>query len=318
MSEALARHSRPTGTVRVTVPAKINLHLGVGDLRADGFHDLTTVYQAISLYDTVTVSTSDRSGLRITVTGEGADQVPTDERNLALKAAKLLGIYGHISPAAVIHLDKRIPVAGGLAGGSADAAATLVACAQLWNLRLSDIELEKLAAGLGSDVPFCLRGGIALGTGRGEELNHDLKAAATYHWVVATSQAHISTPECYREVDRLRANDIGRYSYHVQPLLKALEAGLPAEEIAPLLVNDMEAAAVSLRPELSSLMHAGLDAGALAAHVSGSGPTVLFLARDEAHARSLAKSPKLRASAKALHVAHGPVAGPAEQLTGSR
>lgn len=308
MSEPLAQSTTPV--VSVTVPAKINLHLGVGDARDDGYHELTTVYQAISLYDTVTVKRSLEPGITVSASGEGADILPTDDDNLAVRAAKLIAIYGHVDPAIDIHLDKNIPVAGGLAGGSADAAATLVACARLWQVDLGAAELDKLAAGLGSDVPFCLRGGVAIGTGRGEELDYSIDTRGTYHWVVATSEAHISTPECYREVDRLRQDHIGRYSHQIQPLRHALETGLPATELAPLLTNDMEAAAMSLRPELSSLMHGGLEDGALAAHVSGSGPTVLFLARDSEDAQTLAKRVQLRPGAKDVHVAHGPVRGP--------
>lgn len=308
MSDMLTGSTTPV--ISVSVPAKINLHLGVGDARDDGFHELTTVYQAISLYDTVTVKRSLEPGITLTVSGEGADALPTDDDNLAVRAAKLVAIYGHVDPAIDIHLEKNIPIAGGLAGGSADAAATLVACARLWQVDMRSDELDQLAAGLGSDVPFCLRGGVAIGTGRGEELDYSINTQGTYYWVVATSDGHISTPECYREVDRLRDANIGRYSKEIQPLRHALESGLPATELAPLLINDMEVAAISLRPELSSLMHGGLEDGAVAAHVSGSGPTVLFLARDAEDAQTLAKQIRQRPIAKDVHIAHGPVAGP--------
>ncbi|GAB3220272.1 4-(cytidine 5'-diphospho)-2-C-methyl-D-erythritol kinase [Glycomyces halotolerans] len=300
----------PGAVVAVDVPAKINPHLGVGDARADGYHALSTVYQAISLYDTVRVARRDEPGIELTVSGEGADFLPTGDDNLAVRAAKLIAIYGAVEPDVRIHLNKRIPVAGGLAGGSADAAAALVACIRLWDIEIGDDELYRLAAGLGSDVPFCLKGGIAVGTGRGDELTR-VEAKGTWHWVVATNDTQISTPECYKEVDRLRADGIGRYSSDVDPIVKAFEAGADADELARLLVNDMEAAAVSLRPQLASLMHGGLEEGALAAHVSGSGPTVLFLVRDAKHAVALARRLRMRGGTRSVHIAEGPVAGPA-------
>ena len=300
----------PEAAVTVDVPAKINPHLGVGDARPDGYHSLSTVYQAISLYDTVTVSHRAEPGITVTIAGEGADSLPADETNLAAKAAKLMALYGNVEPNAHVHLFKRIPVAGGLAGGSADAAGALVACARLWEISIGEAELRKLAAGLGSDVPFCLVGGVAIGSGRGEELVR-VDASGSWHWVVATTDTQISTPECYDEVDRLRADGIGRFSQDVDAIVKAFESGASADELSRLLVNDMEAAAVSLRPQLASLMHAGLEEGALAAHVSGSGPTILFLAGDAAHAVSLARRIRMRGGARSVHLAEGPVDGPA-------
>lgn len=300
----------PEAAVTVDVPAKINPHLGVGDARPDGFHSLATVYQAISLYDTVTVTRRRESGIAVSIAGEGADSLPTDETNLAAKAAKLMALYGNVEPNVEVHLFKRIPVAGGLAGGSADAAGALVACARLWDIEIGDADLRRLAAGLGSDVPFCLAGGIAVGSGRGEELDR-VEAAGTWHWVVATTDTQISTPECFEEVDRLRGEGIGRFSEDVDAIVKAFEAGASADELSRLLVNDMEAAAVSLRPQLASLMHAGLEEGALAAHVSGSGPTILFLVGDKPHAMSLARRLRMRGGARSVHISEGPVAGPA-------
>jgi 4-diphosphocytidyl-2-C-methyl-D-erythritol kinase len=302
--------AQPGASISVDVPAKINPHLGVGDARADGYHALSTVYQAISLHDTVTAERRGEPGIEITISGEGAGTLPTGEANLAHKAAKLIALYAGIEPDVKLHLNKRIPVAGGLAGGSADAAGALIACARLWEVEIGDAELERLAAGLGSDVPFCLKGGTAIGSGRGEELT-PVDAKGTWHWVVATTDTQISTPECYKEVDRLREDGIGRYSSDVAPLVRAFEAGASADDLARLLINDMEAAAVSLRPQLASLMHGGLEEGALAAHVSGSGPTVLFLATDVKHAVALARRIRMRGGAKSVHLAHGPVNGPA-------
>ncbi|THV41928.1 4-(cytidine 5'-diphospho)-2-C-methyl-D-erythritol kinase [Glycomyces buryatensis] len=300
----------PSAAVSVDVPAKINPHLGVGDARADGFHALSTVYQSISLYDTVTVERREEPGIELTISGEGADILPRGDENLAVKAAKLIAIYGSVDPDVRIHLNKRIPVAGGLAGGSADAAATLVACSRLWEIEIGDAEMHRLAAGLGSDVPFCLKGGTAVGAGRGEELTR-VEVGGSWHWVVATTDTQISTPECFKEVDRLREDGIGRFSADVDQIVRAFESGIGADELSRLLVNDMEAAAVSLRPQLASLMHGGLEEGALAAHVSGSGPTVLFLASDVKHAMALARRMRMRGGAKSVHIANGPVPGPA-------
>jgi 4-diphosphocytidyl-2-C-methyl-D-erythritol kinase len=302
--------AQPGAAISVDVPAKINPHLGVGDPRADGYHALSTVYQAISLHDTVTAERLGEPGIAITISGEGAGTLPTGEANLAHKAAKLVALYAGIEPDVRLHLNKRIPVAGGLAGGSADAAGALIACARLWDVAIGDAELHRLAAGLGSDVPFCLKGGTAIGTGRGEELT-PVASAGAWHWVVATTDTQISTPECYKEVDRLREDGIGRFSADVGPIVQAFEGGASADELARLLVNDMEAAAVSLRPQLASLMHGGLEEGALAAHVSGSGPTVLFLAHDVKHAVALARRLRMRGGARSVHLARGPVPGPA-------
>ncbi|WP_100445303.1 4-(cytidine 5'-diphospho)-2-C-methyl-D-erythritol kinase [Glycomyces xiaoerkulensis] len=301
----------PEAAVTVDVPAKINPHLGVGDARADGYHALATVYQAVSVYDTVTAERRSEPGVELTIIGEGADTLPTGESNLAHKAAQLVALYGEIETGVRLRLHKRIPVAGGLAGGSADAAAALVACARLWEIEIGDAELHRLAAGLGSDVPFCLKGGVAVGAGRGEELTR-VDARGSWHWVVATTDTQIPTPECYEEVDRLRAEGIGRFSDDVEPIVKAFESGVGADDLARLLVNDMEAAAVSLRPQLASLMHGGLEEGALAAHVSGSGPTVLFLVEGSKHASALARRLRMRGGARSVHLAHGPVAGPLE------
>ncbi|HEY1175327.1 MAG TPA: 4-(cytidine 5'-diphospho)-2-C-methyl-D-erythritol kinase, partial [Phytomonospora sp.] len=166
MTEALAHTD---AAVRVHVPAKINLHLGIGPLREDGYHDLTTVFESISLYDELTATPVDDPAITLTIEGEGADTLPTDRRNLAHLAAAELAAYAGIDAGAHLHLRKRIPIAGGLAGGSADAAAALIACNTLWNAGLTPAELDKLAAALGSDVPFCLHGGTARGTGRGEQ-----------------------------------------------------------------------------------------------------------------------------------------------------
>ncbi|MGH9060564.1 MAG: 4-(cytidine 5'-diphospho)-2-C-methyl-D-erythritol kinase, partial [Acidimicrobiales bacterium] len=248
--------------VTVRVPAKVNLHLAVGGLRGDGYHELTSVFQALSMLDEVTVAATDEPGVQ--VYGEGAATVPTDDRNLAWRAVLLLAERVGRRPLVRVVLRKAIPVAGGMAGGSADAAGTLVALAGLWRLDISREELTALAAGLGSDVPFALCGGTAMGTGRGESLVPVL-ARHSFHWVIALDHRGLSTPEVYRELDRLRhgaPQSLQRLG-DVEPLLEALASGDP-RRLALLLGNDLQAAAVSLRPALRRTLRAGVDAGALA------------------------------------------------------
>jgi 4-diphosphocytidyl-2-C-methyl-D-erythritol kinase len=197
--------------VTARVPAKLNLQLAVGPPRADGYHDLVTVFHAVSLFDEVTVVPADRDG--VAVTGEGADRVPADGNNLALRAVAALraeGPVGVADPAGVhVSIAKRIPVAAGLAGGSADAAAALVACNELWACGLSQQQLAEIGAKVGSDVSFALLGGTAVGRGRGEQLTPALAPATQYHWVLAFADGQLSTPEVYAALDRLRAAQAG-------------------------------------------------------------------------------------------------------------
>lgn len=256
--------------VTVRVPGKVNLYLAVGDRREDGYHELTTVFHAVSLVDEVTVRNADVLSLELV--GEGADQLPTDERNLAWQAAELMAEHVGRAPDVSIMIDKSIPVAGGMAGGSADAAAVLVAMNSLWELNVPRRDLRMLAARLGSDVPFALHGGTALGTGRGEELATVL-SRNTFHWVLAFADSGLLTSAVYNELDRLReVGDPPRLG-EPGPVLAALAAGDP-DQLAPLLGNEMQAAAVSLDPALARALRAGVEAGALAGIVSGSGPRV--------------------------------------------
>ena len=274
--------------VRVSAPAKINLSLAVGPVREDGYHPLATVYQAIGLYDEVVVRPADR--LTMTVDGSGVDvtDVPVED-NLALQAVRLLAEHHGLDPNAdvtvALHLHKRIPVAGGLAGGSTDAAAALVGVDALLGLQTPRHALLEIAARLGSDVPFCLLGGVALGSGRGE-LVTPVMTSGEYWWVVVPDRQGLSTPTVYAELDRLAA--AGRTSLPAEPeiddeLLAALRAGDP-RRLGAALSNDLEAAALSLRPELAERLRVGREAGALGALVSGSGPTTLFLCEGPEHA----------------------------------
>ncbi|MCU1602555.1 MAG: 4-(cytidine 5-diphospho)-2-C-methyl-D-erythritol kinase [Frankiales bacterium] len=292
-------------TVTVRAPAKVNLHLGVGARRDDGFHDLTTVFHAISLFDEVTVSRSD--ALTVVVEGDGAADVPVDTSNLAARAVLALAEATGSTPDVAIHVRKGIPVAGGCAGGSADAAAALVGCDALWGLGLSRDELIEIAATLGSDVPFGLHGGTALGTGRGERLTSVL-AAGTFSWVLALAEGGLSTPEVYGELDRLRVDGPVTVVSDPSDVLAALRQG-SAVQLGKALSNDLQPAAVSLKPELRKLLAVGEDLGALGGVVSGSGPTVAFLGRDAAHATALAAALAGQGVCRTVRVAEGPALG---------
>jgi 4-diphosphocytidyl-2-C-methyl-D-erythritol kinase len=295
----------PTGSVTVRVPGKVNLYLAVGDRRKDGYHELTTVFQAVSLLDEVTVRNADV--LSLEVVGEGADQLPTDERNLAWQAAELMAEHVGRAPDVSIMIDKSIPVAGGMAGGSADAAAVLVAMNSLWELNVPRRDLRTLAARLGSDVPFALHGGTALGTGRGEELATVL-SRNTFHWVLTFADSGLLTPAVFTELDRLRAAGDPPRLAEPGPVLAALAAGDP-EQLAPLLGNELQAAAVSLDRALRRTLRAGVQAGALAGIVSGSGPTCAFLCTSAATAVDVGTQLSGAGVCRTVRVASGPVPG---------
>lgn len=294
-------------SVTVASPAKINLQLGVGGVRADGFHTLATVYQAIGLYDDVTVTRAGATTL--TVAGEvDVAEVPTGRGNLALRAAELLAEHAGLDAAdATVRVDirKRIPVAGGMAGGSTDAAAALLACDELWGLRTPPEELLALAARLGSDVPFCLVGGTALGTGRGEVVER-VADHGSYWWVVALSDRGLSTPAVFAEFDRRHAGRTVPEPEVSGELLAALTGG-DVDAVAAALSNDLEPPALTLRPDLERLLDLGGRPPALARLLSGSGPTCLFLAADEADA--LKVRDVLRDAGVTALVAPGPAPG---------
>lgn len=261
------------GSVTVRVPAKVNLDLRVGAVRPDGYHELSTIFMAVGLHDEVTVAPATSWG--VTVGGPCSVGVPTDETNLALLAARTLAEEVGIHDPVSLHLHKDIPVAGGMAGGSADAAAALVACDHLWSSGMSRDELAELAGQLGSDVPFALSGGIAMGSGRGEQLAPVL-ARGSYHWVFALSDNGLSTPAVYAECDRLRGGSRVPVPSPSPDVMTALRSGDPAA-LGQSLHNDLQPAAVSLQPGLAEVLEAGVEYGALGGLVSGSGPTVAFL-----------------------------------------
>lgn len=295
----------PTGSVTVRVPGKVNLYLAVGDRRPDGYHELTTVFHAVSLFDEITVRNADVLSLELS--GEGVDELPTDERNLAWQAAEKMAEHVGRAPDVSIAIDKSIPVAGGMAGGSADAAAVLVAINELWELGVPRRDLHMLAAQLGSDVPFALHGGTALGTGRGEELATVL-SRSTFHWVLAFAVSGLSTAAVFSELDRLRKVGAPPRLDEPGPVLAALAAGDP-QQLAPLLGNDLQPAAVSLDSALRRGLRAGVEAGALAAIVSGSGPTCAFLCASAASAIDVGAQLSGAGVCRTVRVASGPVAG---------
>ena len=301
-------------TVTVRVPAKINLQLTVGPLRPDGYHDLVTVFHAISLADDVTVTPAETDS--VMVSGEGAGQVPADGDNLALRAVRALRAAaareaGH---GVAVTISKRIPVAAGLAGGSADAAAALVACNELWRAGLSQQDLCEVAAGVGSDVAFAVLGGTAVGRGRGERLTQALVPPARYHWVLAFADGYLSTPEVYGTLDRLRAaSEAGGAPADPElstELMAALRAGDP-ERLGRSLSNDLQAPAISMFPALRKTLAVGREFGALGALVSGSGPTCFFLARSASHATDLAVSLSGAGVCRSVARAAGPAPGAA-------
>ncbi|MFF1340950.1 MULTISPECIES: 4-(cytidine 5'-diphospho)-2-C-methyl-D-erythritol kinase [unclassified Streptomyces] len=297
-------HVESRRAVTVRVPAKVNVQLAVGAARPDGFHDLANVFLAVSLYDEVTVTEAD--ALTVSCTGPDAGQVPLDRTNLAARAAEILAARAGIEPAVHLHIAKNIPVAGGMAGGSADGAAALLACDTLWGLNTPRAQLLDICAELGSDVPFSLVGGAALGTGRGELLTP--VEAGTFHWVFAVADGGLSTPAVFREFDRL-AEGTQIPEPDASPALLAALASGDADALAATLANDLQPAALSLRPQLAGTLAAGADGGALAALVSGSGPTTAFLCRDAESAEKVAAALEASGTCRTTRVAGSPAAG---------
>ena len=291
----------------VRVPAKVNLHLSVGPLREDGYHELVTVFHAVGLWDEVVAKRTAKRGISLKITGEGEDFLPCDESNLAWRAAELLAKDAGFDPDVELRLTKGIPVAGGMAGGSADAAGALLACDALWELNTPRSVLMELAADLGSDVPFALHGGTAIGVGRGEQLTPVL-SRGEFHWVFALADEGLSTPAVYRECDRLRAGRPVREPYVSDILMQALRAG-DAVVLGKALHNDLQEAAISLRPSLRQLLEVGEDYGALGGLVSGSGPTCAFLVAGEEASLDLAVALTASGACRTVKRAVGAVPG---------
>ena len=315
--------------VRASAPGKVNLTLRVGAPTPDGYHPLVTVFEALNLRETVTVRTSKAPGVRVetiaylpdgsvdeATTRAMADVDP--QTHLAVRAARVLqrlaaaGPWASTAAGLSIRVDKRVPVAGGMAGGSADAAAALVACNELWDLGLGDEQLHAIGRSLGADVPACLAGGIALGTGRGDHmsvLREGDEAGAEYqhHWVMLLAHEGLSTPSVFREFDRVDAAGAPALAEPTPEEVAALCAG--PEELRHCLVNDLQAPALRLRPELAETIGAAKDAGALAVTLSGSGPTVAALAPDAEHAHALAATLSDAPTVARAIPTHGPACG---------
>ncbi|TAM66062.1 MAG: 4-(cytidine 5'-diphospho)-2-C-methyl-D-erythritol kinase [Microbacteriaceae bacterium] len=296
--------------VHVRAPGKVNVFLGVGAVMDDGYHEIATAYQALSLYEDVRAFPA--PDFSVSFTGPiDSSALPTDGSNLAIKAARLLARRADFRAGVRLEIEKHVPIAGGMGGGSADAAATLLACDTLWGTGRSREELHALAARLGADVPFALVGGTAVGTGRGDRLSPAL-AQGTFHWVLVFPGDQLSTPDVYRELDRHRQRHVRDiFPARERPVvdanvLQALRAG-DARMLAESLSNDLQAPAIHLNPELGDILEQGERAGALAGLVSGSGPTVAFLAADLDSALDL----QIALSASRLHAirATGPVHG---------
>ena len=315
--------------VRASTPGKVNLTLRVGAPTPDGYHPLVTVFEALNLRETVTVRTSKTPGVRVEtiayLSDGSVDEATTramadvdPATHLAVRAARVLqrlaatGPWASTAAGLSIRVDKRVPVAGGMAGGSADAAAALVACNELWDLGLGDEQLHAIGRSLGADVPACLAGGIALGTGRGDHmsvLREGDEAGAEYqhHWVMLLAYEGLSTPSVFREFDRVDAAGAPALAEPTPEEITALCGG--PEELSHCLVNDLQAPALRLRPELAETIGAARDAGALAVTLSGSGPTVAALARDAEHARALAATLSDAPTVARAIPTHGPACG---------
>lgn len=287
------------------VPAKVNLVLNVGATDNEGYHALGTLFQAVSLFDDLVARPAEAGVFRVGFRGEGASGLPADDTNLVVRAARLLAeTCGTGNLGAEIRVYKRIPVAGGMAGGSADAAATLVACNRLWGTGLDTGQLHALAARLGADVPFLLHGGTAVGTGRGEKLK-PVPVRGSLQWVLALSHHGLSTPAVFREFDRISPpRPTG-----IDPGLLAALAGGDVRRVGSLLGNDLQRAAFNLQPELADVLAMGREAGAAGALVSGSGPTIAFLADTPATADAISGRLALSSRVRAVRRAHGPVPG---------
>ncbi len=261
-------------------PGKINLHFRVGALQPDGYHDVASLYQAVSLYEEVTAEQSSDFSLRFAGPID-TDGLAVDDSNLAMAAAKMLAAHAGVTTGAALTIVKQVPIAGGMGGGSADAAGALLACDELWGTGLGRAGLLPLAARLGADVPFALEGGTAVGTGRGDQLSQAL-AKGEFHWVLALSDGGLSTPEVYAALDAHRAKHASELppstgSVSVDPsILQAVRSG-DATALAELMHNDLQVAARALMPELCDVLEFGEAHGALAGIVSGSGPTCAFL-----------------------------------------
>jgi len=300
----------PEGPHRVVVraPGKLNLSLAVGAVDERGYHSLATVFQAVDLHETVTAVRAEEMSL--VIDAEVSGEVPVDASNLALRAAELLRTELGVRASAALHVHKQVPIAGGMGGGSADAAATLIALDRLWGLQLGGEQLRALGARLGADVPFAMLGHTALGRGNGGELTTVL-THGDWTWLLAVPGGHLSTPAVYRRHDEIAAAVGRRLALRPQidaRQLQALSSG-NIELLGDTLHNDLQSAAFALHPGLEPVVEAAERAGALGAIVSGSGPTVAALAQDRAHAESIGEALRSEGLVDDCFVARGSAPG---------
>ncbi len=300
--------------VKARASGKVNLQLSVGPRGFDGYHPIATVFQAVDLYETVTATM--RADGAITLTMDWADSlqggafpVPLDDTNLAWRAAQAVRDAFGIVDGVDLHIHKGVPVAGGMAGGSADAAATLLACAELWDCGVSRPDLHHLAVGLGADVPFCLLGHTAIGLGRGERLSPAM-THGEFHWVFALQHGGLPTPTVFERFDRMVAlGEIVATDPVVNTeVMAALIAG-DAGRLGAALSNDLEAPALDLAPGLAAVIDTMDDAAALGVVVSGSGPTIAGLARSRQHALAIGATITAAGVADVVVTASGPATG---------
>jgi 4-diphosphocytidyl-2-C-methyl-D-erythritol kinase len=294
-------------SIAARAPAKLNLQLSVGGRRPDGYHEIVTIFQAVGLFDVVTATATPGRGVSLSVEGEGFGRLPSGTENLAGQAASVLAERAGLTPDVHLHLRKAIPVAGGMGGGSADAAAALVACDTLWGLGLDRAELLTIASTLGADVPFALVGGTAVGMGTGSHLTSAL-ASGTFHWVFALADSGLETARVYEAFDRLAEGEFPPEPRVSDDVMAALRSG-DAPGLGRALDNDLARAALALRPSLQFVLAVGKEYGSLGEVVSGSGPTCAFLARDASHALDLAVALSAAGVCRSVRRADGPVGG---------
>ncbi|WP_265522645.1 4-(cytidine 5'-diphospho)-2-C-methyl-D-erythritol kinase [Oerskovia flava] len=298
----------PPVSVRVRAPGKVNLSLRVGARQDDGYHPLVTIFQAVSLVEEVHAQqVPDGSGISVSVTGTHAERVPTDSSNIVWQAAEALARYAGVAPDVHLDIVKGVPVAGGMAGGSADGAAALLACDALWETGVGRAELMDLAAGLGADVPFGLVGHTAVGTGRGHLLTPAM-ARGEFHWVFAVRDEGLPTVEVFRVFDDVVGGTPDVELADDTELMQALRAG-DAVGLGRALHNDLQRATLEMMPDLARTMSVARDSGALGVIVSGSGPTIAALARSRQHALAIAASWTAADVADAVYCATGPTPG---------
>jgi 4-diphosphocytidyl-2-C-methyl-D-erythritol kinase len=261
-------------TYTVKAPAKINFALDVLSRRPDGYHEVAMIMQTIALYDTISVR-SGFEGIKLTT---DSSKIPTDETNIAYKAAHYLSTKYNVKRGAHIHIEKRIPVAAGLAGGSTDAAAVLKLLNKVWDLKLSKAELMDAGKRLGADVPFCIQGGTCLAEGLGEKLTA-IKSIPDCYILLAKPNVGVSTKEVYQNLD---LNNITEKP-NISAMLQAIEKQ-NLKEISSSMGNVLETVTTKMHPIIVELKHKLIEYGAIGSLMSGSGPTVFGIFEDMASA----------------------------------